>query len=73
MNQMSSNVGPMSRRNGIPTGEDMERGMLRQGELHGGIGGSDTGDKPVELAMSTVTYSLPGRNCEAPSFRPGGG
>jgi len=33
MNQMSSNVGPMSRRNGIPAGLDMERGMgmLRQG------------------------------------------
>jgi len=33
MNQMSSNVGPMTRRVGIPAGLDMERGMgmLRQG------------------------------------------
>jgi manganese oxidase len=33
MKQMSSNVGPMTRRNGIPAGLDMERGMgmLRQG------------------------------------------
>jgi hypothetical protein len=33
MNQMSSMVGPMSRRNGMPVGLDMERGMgmLRQG------------------------------------------
>jgi len=33
MNQMSSMVGPMSRRNGMPAGLDMERGMgmLRQG------------------------------------------
>jgi len=33
MNQMSSMVGPMSRRNGMPSGLDMERGMgmLRQG------------------------------------------
>jgi len=33
MNQMSSNVGPMTRRNGTPGGLDMERGMgmLRQG------------------------------------------
>src|SRR6266699_1016176 len=33
MNQMSSNVGPMTRRNGMPAGLDMERGMgmLRQG------------------------------------------
>src|SRR5882724_5732238 len=33
MNQMSSNVGPMSRRSGMPVGVEMERGMgmLRQG------------------------------------------
>jgi hypothetical protein len=28
MNQMSSMVGPMSRRNGMPAGLDMERGMV---------------------------------------------
>jgi manganese oxidase len=45
MNQMSSNVGPMSRRNGMPAGLDMERGMgmLRQGSATSGENGSSLG------------------------------
>jgi hypothetical protein len=45
MNQMSSNVGPMSRRNGMPSGLDMERGMgmLRQGSATAGENGPSLG------------------------------
>jgi manganese oxidase len=45
MNQMSSNVGPMSRRNGMPAGLDMERdmGMLRQGSATSGENGPSLG------------------------------
>jgi hypothetical protein len=58
MNQMSSNVGPMSRRNGMPAGLDMERGMgmLRQGSatseenspsLGRGLGVGSTFEQPL--------------------------
>jgi len=58
MNQMSSNVGPMSRRNGMPAGLDMERGMgmLRQGSatseengpsLGRGLGIGSTAEQPL--------------------------
>src|SRR6202020_754381 len=42
MNQMSSNVGPMTRRPGMPAGLDMERGMgmLRQGSASSEENGS---------------------------------
>src|SRR6202043_184375 len=45
MNQMSSNVGPMTRRNGMPAGLDMGRGMgmLRQGSATSGENGSSLG------------------------------
>ena len=45
MNQMSSNVGPMTRRAGIPAGLDMERGMgmLRQGSATFEENGSSLG------------------------------
>ena len=45
MNQMSSNVGPMTGRSGIPAGLDMERGMgmLRQGSATSGENGSSLG------------------------------
>jgi hypothetical protein len=45
MNQMSSMVGPMSRRNGMPAGLDMERGtgMLRQGSATSGENGPSLG------------------------------
>jgi hypothetical protein len=45
MNQMSSNVGPMTRRSGIPAGLDMERGMgmLRQGSATSEENGSSLG------------------------------
>src|SRR5260370_33440351 len=58
MNQMSSNVGPMSRRTGMPAGLDMERGMgmLRQGSatseengpsLGRGLGVGSTAEQPM--------------------------
>jgi hypothetical protein len=58
MNQMSSNVGPMSRRTGMPAGLDMERGMgmLRQGNatseengpsLGRGLGVGSTAEQPM--------------------------
>jgi manganese oxidase len=45
MNQMSSIVGAMSRRNGMPAGLDMERGMgmLRQGSATSGENGPSLG------------------------------
>jgi hypothetical protein len=45
MNQMSSNVGPMTRRSGMPAGLDMERdmGMLRQGSATAKENGSSLG------------------------------
>ena len=45
MNQMASMVGPMSRRNGMPTGLDMERGMgmLRQGRATSAENGPSLG------------------------------
>ncbi|HUD68121.1 MAG TPA: copper oxidase [Candidatus Sulfotelmatobacter sp.] len=45
MNQMSSMVGPMSRRNGMPAGLDMERGMgmLRQGSATSDENGASLG------------------------------
>jgi hypothetical protein len=45
MNQMSSNVGPMTRRSGIPAGLDMERGMgmLRRGSATSQENGSSLG------------------------------
>ncbi len=45
MNQMSSNVGPMTRRNGMPAGLDMERGMgmLRQGSTTSAENGPSLG------------------------------
>jgi hypothetical protein len=45
MNQMSSNVGPMTRRAGIPAGLDMERGMgmLRQGSATSEENGTSLG------------------------------
>jgi manganese oxidase len=45
MNQMSSMVGAMSRRNGMPVGLDMERGMgvLRQGSATSGENGPSLG------------------------------
>src|SRR5258705_2676235 len=58
MNQMSSTVGPLSRRNGMPAGRDMERGMgmLRQGSatseengpsLGRGLGVGSTAEQPM--------------------------
>ena len=59
MNQMSSMVGPMSRRNGMPAGLDMERGMgmLRQGSATSGENGPSLGrglgvGSTAEQAMS---------------------
>jgi manganese oxidase len=45
MNQMSSSVGPMARRNGIPAGLDMESamGMLRQGSATSKANGASLG------------------------------
>jgi manganese oxidase len=45
MNQMSSSVGPMTRRNGMPAGLEMERGMgmLRQGSATSQENGSSLG------------------------------
>jgi hypothetical protein len=45
MNQMSSSVGPMTRRSGMPAGLDMERGMgmLRQGSATARENGSSLG------------------------------
>jgi hypothetical protein len=45
MNQMSSNVGPMTRRDGMPAALDMERGMgmLRQGSAMSQENGSSLG------------------------------
>jgi hypothetical protein len=45
MNQMASTVGPMSRRNGMPAGLDMERGMgmLRQGSATSQENGASLG------------------------------
>src|SRR6266404_2662713 len=45
MNQMASMVGPMSRRNGMPAGLDMERGMgmLRQGSATSAENGPSLG------------------------------
>jgi hypothetical protein len=71
MNQMSSMVGPMSRRNGMSAGLDMERGMgmLRQGSatseengpsLGRGMGVGSTAEQTVSnsplKAGSTVTH-----------------
>ena len=64
MNQMSSNVGPMSRRNGMPAGLDMERGMgmLRQGSASSGENGPSLGrglgvGSTAEQAMSNSPLS----------------
>src|SRR6201984_3723197 len=64
MNQMSSNVGPMSRRNGMPDGRDMERGMgmLRQGSASSGENGPSLGrglgvGSTAEQAMSNSPLS----------------
>src|SRR5437660_2546901 len=62
MNQMSSMVGPMSRRNGMPAGLDMERGMglLRQGSatseengpsLGRGLGVGSTAEQPMSNSL----------------------
>jgi manganese oxidase len=80
MNQMSSNVGPMTRRNGIPAGLDMERGMgmLRQGsatsEENGvsvgrGMGVSSTfeqtlSNSPLKTEDSTQHENMPGMQRE---------
>jgi manganese oxidase len=76
MNQMSSMVGPMSRRNGMPAGLDMERGMgmLRQGSatseengpsLGRGLGVGSTAEQtmsnsPLKAGSPTQNQDMPG-------------
>lgn len=76
MNQMSSMVGPMSRRNGMPAGLDMERGMgmLRQGSatsaengpsLGRGMGAGSTAEQrmsnsPLKARNPTQHQDMPG-------------
>ena len=69
MNQMSSMVGPMSRRGGIPAGLDMERGMgmLRQGSatseengpsLGRGLGVGSTAEQTVANSPLTTGNAM---------------
>jgi hypothetical protein len=80
MNQMSSNVGPMTRRNGIPAGLDMERGMgmLRQGSATSEENGVSVGrgmgvgstfeqplsNSPLKTEGSTQHENMPGMQRE---------
>ena len=82
MNQMSSMVGPMSRRNGMPAGLDMERGMgmLRQGSamshengpsLGRGLGAGSTAEQsmsnsPLKAGSSMRHQDMPGMQMSAP-------
>jgi manganese oxidase len=70
MNQMSSNAGPMTRRNGMPEGLDMERGMgmLRQGSatseengpsLGRGLGVGSTAEQTVANSPLTAGKPMP--------------
>src|SRR5437879_3126611 len=70
MNQMSSMVGPMSRRNGMPAGLDMERGMgmLRQGSatseengpsLGRGLGVGSTAEQAMSNSLLTAEKPMP--------------
>jgi manganese oxidase len=78
MNQMSSNVGPMTRRNGIPAGLDMERGMgmLRQGSatseenapsLGRGMGVGSTFEQ--RLSNSPLKVESPVQNQDVPGMQ----
>jgi hypothetical protein len=78
MNQMSSMVGPMSRRNGMPAGLDMERGMgmLRQGsaisEEHGpslgrGLGVGSTAEQT--MSNSPLKAGNPMQHQEMPGMQ----
>ncbi len=77
MNQMSSMVGPMSRRDGMPAGLDMERGMgmLRQGSatseengpsLGRGLGVGSTAEQTV--ANSPLKAGNPMQNQDMPDM-----
>jgi hypothetical protein len=70
MNQMSSMAGPMSRRNGMPAGLDMERGMgmLRQGSatseengpsLGRGLGVGSTAEQTMSNSPLKAGNALP--------------
>jgi hypothetical protein len=78
MNQMSSMVGPMSRRNGMPAGLDMERGMgmLRQGSasseenglsLGRGLGLGSTAEQRV--SNSPLKAGNPMQNQDMPGMQ----
>ncbi|GAC1439794.1 MAG: hypothetical protein NVSMB58_36710 [Terriglobales bacterium] len=78
MNQMSSMVGPMSRRNGMPAGLDMERGMgmLRQGNatseengpsLGRGLGVGSTAEQP--MSNSPLKAGNPMRDQDMPGVK----
>jgi hypothetical protein len=78
MNQMSSNVGPMSRRTGLPAGQGMEQGMgiLKGGSptsdengpsFGRGMGVGSTADQamsnsPLKAGNSTQHKDMPGTN-----------
>src|SRR6266852_7383016 len=82
MNQMSSMVGPMSRRNGMPAGEGMEEGMgmLRQGSatsnengpsLGRGMGVGSTAEQavsnsPLKEERQTQHEGMPGMQMAKP-------
>src|SRR6266571_5157062 len=82
MNQMSSTVGPMSRRNGMPAGEGMEEGMgmLRQGNatsdqngpsLGRGMGVGSTAEQamsnsPLKAGGETQHKGMPGMQMGKP-------
>jgi hypothetical protein len=77
MNQMSSNVGPMSRRMGLPAGQGMEQGMgiLKGGSptsdengpsLGRGMGVGSTADQamsnsPLKAGNATPQQDMPGK------------
>ena len=81
MNQMSSNVGPMSRRTGMPPGEGMEQGMgmLRGGSatsrengpsLGRGMGVGSTAEQaisnsPLKVASASPHQDMPGMKMSA--------
>src|ERR1700747_2628433 len=78
MNQMSSNVGPMSRRNGMPVGVDMERGMgmLRQGSATSEENGTSLGRGlgvgsafEQELSNSPLKTESPMQHQEMPGMQ----
>jgi hypothetical protein len=82
MNQMSSNVGPISRRTGMPAGQGMEQGMgiLKGGRptsdengpsLGRGMGVGSTADQvmsnsPLKAGTATLQQSMPGMQMAAP-------